>query len=506
MNKSKELRWRRQFLLARGPIKFLRDWKDLKIGSFYLYAHPDLEINSVSDSNKTVVLIGYLFDPVEVERNNSEILAHIVSHSQSFEEFVMNIKPYAGRYVFLYRDNDRCTVLQDALALREVYYCTKNNLIVCGSQPNLIAQFAVPEIGVTSDLEIQDFYRNHFRNSKWIGDDTYYENVKHLLPNHCLDVNTLTALRYWPTERIKRLPLEDAVARSCDFLRGIMRAASSRHSLMLAVTAGTDSRTILAASRHITDRIYFFVNKERDLTDRSPDIRIPKAIFAKLRLPFHVHTIPNEVDHTFREIFLNNTFFASERILPTIYNAYFKNHSHKVNILGIGEIGRTRYGKQPRRLNGYRMAYALGYKDSEYAIKECRRVLPEMLAVGNKFGVNAMTLLYWEQTMGNWGAVGNSESDIAIEEFDPYNSHLLYETFLAVHPKYANYATKILFRQMIKRMWPELLQWPINPPADNLQEKIKFFLKKIRFYSGLKRLKYRVDHARYSYFLERNRL
>ena len=41
-----------------------------------------------------------------------------------------------------------------------------------------------------------------------------------------------------------------------------------------------------------------------------------------------------------------------------------------------------------------------------------------------------MTGFYWEHMLGNWGTVGNSESDIAIEEINPFNSHLLYEIFL----------------------------------------------------------------------------
>ena len=108
-----------------------------------------------------------------------------------------------------------------------------------------------------------------------------------------------------------------------------------------------------------------------------------------------------------------------------------------------------------------------------------------------------MTLLYWENTMGNWGTVGNSESDIALEEFDPYDSHFLYETFLAVDEKYRTYTNNTLFREMIKRMWPELLQWPINPPADNARDRIVFLLKKAGIFPLLKQLKYQVIYARH---------
>jgi len=74
--------------------------------------------------------------------------------------------------------------------------------------------------------------------------------------------------------------------------------------------------------------------------------------------------------------------------------------------------------------------------------------------------VDIMKLLLWEALLGNWGAVGNSESDIAIEEFDPYNSHYIYEIMLSVDSVQGD-----LFEGTFKEMWPELLDYPFNPPA-----------------------------------------
>ena len=364
---------------------------------------------------------------------------------------------------------------------------THTNLVVCGSQPNLLARFANPGIRVTDDPDIQNFYRNEFAKRRaWVGDETYYEGVKHLLPNRYLNLNQRITRRYWPTEQIRRVTLSAAVEKSCDFLEGVMAAAASRQQLMVAVTSGLDSRTVLAASRKVASNIYFFVNQERDMTPRHPDIRIPRAIFDSIRIPFHIHIVPNDVDREFREIFLSNTFFSSERILPTIYNVYFKQHADKLNVLGCGEVGRTRWGAEPRRLTAYRMAHTLGYKKSRYATDVCQRLLSEMAPVGRKFRINVMTLLYWEQLRGNFAAMGNSESDIAIEEFDPFDSHALFETFLGVERKFSSYHNSILFRKMIERMWPELLHYPVNPPGDRLWERGAYLTKRFRLHPVLK--------------------
>ena len=52
-----------------------------------------------------------------------------------------------------------------------------------------------------------------------------------------------------------------------------------------------------------------------------------------------------------------------------LYTTYYKEHQNKINVVGIGEIGRTRFGKEPKKVNGYRLAYKLGYRNEEYIFR-----------------------------------------------------------------------------------------------------------------------------------------
>lgn len=492
-----KLQFRRQFLLTRAPIAPLADWKNFQIDGYYLYVHPDLEVNRVTDSTKSIVVIGDFYDWEEPEKGNTDILKDIFSSTYSIQGVISQIKRYAGSYTLLYEDDKATVILPDARAVREVYYCTKGNQIVCGSQPNLIAKFSNPRIESTTDPDLLEFHRNHLWDSRWVGDETYYEGVKHLLPNHYLDINRREVRRYWPNEPIKRVELEEAVSTSCKFLQGVMKAIVHRHSVMMAVTAGTDTRTLLAASKGIQNKIYYFVNNW-GLAHDAPDISVPRKIFENIGVPFHVHDVPKDVDDEFRQIFLSNIFLASEHYLPSIYNVFFKNHNEKICILGMGEIGRNFYGKEPRNLNGYRMAYKFGYKESRYVMRQCQEVLAEILPEARMFGINALVLLYWEQRLGNWGAIRNSESYIAIDKVDPFNSYLLNEIFLGVDEKYKNYVETpcVFFRDMIRSMWPELLEWPINPPY-TVRDNAAWFLKKVGIFEPLKEIKYQASYVRY---------
>ena len=162
-----------------------------------------------------------------------------------------------------------------------------------------------------------------------------------------------------------------------------------------------------------------------------------------------------------------------------------------MNVIGIGEIGRTRYGKEPKHPSPFHLTNKVEHLKDEYALKQAAAMLDELAPIGKRFGINIMTLFYWENTLGNWGATGNSESDIAIEEVNPMDSHFLYETMLGVDPKFAGYKNNILFKKMFEKMWPELLEWPINPPQ-KFEDRIIAILRSTGLYSVLQELRFRI--------------
>jgi len=490
------LRYRRQFLLTKTEINAPIDWNHTPLHPFHLYAHPDLSVTVHKDHRHTLALLGSIFDPNQPNQDNHQVLTGISRSISAPRNLFPELKRYVGHYALLYKNRNDTIILNDALGLREVYYsCAEANRVVCASQPHLLAQFAEPQVRPRCDAEFLTFYKtnsvrgrwNPYR--RWIGDETYYEDVKHLMPNHYLDINTTHVSRYWPTAPIEPSKPEKAVERACAFLQNSLRAMAHRHPLMMAVTAGTDSRTLLAASRGIKDDIYYFVN-DQGLGSDHPDIWVPKQIFESLGVPFHVHTVPPTYDEAFAKVFLENTFFASERILPTIFNVYFCSLQHRVNILGVGEIGRVHYGKPPKRASAYLLAYILRHRDGgRYALRQAEQILNDLLPIANRYSLNVLTLLLWEQLLGNWGATGNSESDIAVEELNPFDSHELYETLLSVDEEYSRWDRARLFKAMIGRMWPELLHWPINPPRD-VRGNVAQFLRTLGMYDTVKGLKY----------------
>lgn len=494
-NAYKLLYFRRQFLLAKKIIPELLNWQHQQIGDMHLFAHPDLEITAKEGPAALLVLLGYIFDPFNPEKQNSDIVADICSKVGQLADLIAAIKPYAGRYALIFHDQTHCVILHDPYGTREIYYCAQPNSVICGSQPNLISKYSNPKLEITSDQEILYFYNHDMKPIRhgrlWIGEETPFKDIRHLRPNHYLDIRSLTAKRYWPNKKLTKMDLSTSVQLSCAYLRGALKAVTARHKTMMAVTSGYDSRSLLAASREVHDQIYYFINKGPHLTDDSPDILIPNEMFNTLKIPFHIHDVSGPVDERFKEIFHNNTFWAFDLQLPAIYNVYFKTHQDKMNILGLGELGRVYYGRAPRTLDGYYLARSLMYRSSYYATLQCEKWLREGKQIAEIFDIDIMKLFLWEELMGNWGVFGNSDSDIAIEEFDPYSSHYMGEILISFDQTQGD-----LFKEMYKEMWPELLDFPLNPPAKPA-DRAKHWLTQIGFFVPLRRQRYRFDRWRY---------
>lgn len=67
-----------------------------------------------------------------------------------------------------------------------------------------------------------------------------------------------------------------------------MKSASNRFDLAFGLTAGLDSRLVLAASKEISNKISYITVRQIDKPDNYPDIIIPSTLLSKLGLKHDV--------------------------------------------------------------------------------------------------------------------------------------------------------------------------------------------------------------------------
>ncbi len=467
-----KLLFRRQFILGPHFPEAVPSWKRLTVRpSMCLSVHPDLNTSMVTYENKTITLLGYILDPGKPEANDSDILHSLIrqlSSCNALETFFKCTYGLGGRWILIVDDGREIILFNDPMGLRQVFFTkisfTKD--IWCASQPGIIAE--VLHLGMDPDAVTEyinsDVYKK-WEEYLWPGDSTPYKEISHLLPNHWLRLTTGRCYRYWPDSKLEKVSLEEAVEKNSRILKGLMKSASNRFELALAITAGWDTRLILASLKEISDTIYYFTISHKD---NAPDTTIPPMLLSKFGLKHTTVKYPSRMDDEFENIYKRNVTTAHDwwgNMAQALYNVYPQD---RVCIKGnAAEITRVRFrvpkgggvtAKSLARFTSFQ--YSDEMEKNPFVMRFWEKWLSQL---GETYNVHILDLFYWEHWAGNFAAMTQSEADIVQEVFTPYNCRRLLMNMLAVDERYRDHDVPILYRELIFNLWPELLTVAVNP-------------------------------------------
>ena len=307
-----------------------------------------------------------------------------------------------------------------------------------------------------------------------------------LVPNHYVDVERNTQIRYWPLRKVRALEPEEGLDLLGPLLQRTMAAAAKRFDLAMAMTAGMDSRLVLAASKGIATDLFFYTLKYRDLSERSADIKISKTLLERLGYKHHILDCTGPSAELFLEIYGENTPMAHGNDWGSIAYGIYRNYpQEKMAIRGnCVEIGRNysplyKMIKQSLSVDNI-LEIQSGWKDFSYArdcIEQWFIEVQEVHKVG-ELGYDPMDLFYWEHRIGSWQAQSQLEWDMVQEMFTPFNNREIVEIMLGVNEEYrTNPADFSFFQDLIDSLWPEVRKVPINPKSN--KQKLISHLKSV---------------------------
>jgi hypothetical protein len=462
------LRFRRQFILGPAPFAPNPYWSCMRLGELFLSVHRDLRCASTTQANGVVVLLGHAVDPFRADRDEQAIVDVLGSATWNIAQLISATSALAGRWLVIAQNREGSYIFADACGMRRCAYLAEGTGIWCASEPELIG--ANTPLALTADEDVRQFVSHpaHAKHqSAWVGNQTIYQGVLRLMPNHYLDVGQRRQIRHYPHAQIQPQDPAPLIERATAILRGAMTAITQRHKVSLGVTAGWDSRLMVAASRHVKDRIEYFTWQKSDMPDHHPDIVVPKKLAQALRLNFAIRPAPNVFPAWFISILAQN---VTATILPKTGNIYAQllASQDQINLNGnTSEVARNYYydrsGRGQDELSSQRMAMLLLHSEEVTAypvrqIEEWKRGLSCPLD-----GPAMLDFLYWEQRMGGWCGQYFAEQDIAMDVFQPFNCRVLLEALLACPRSMRSRPDYPLYRELIVRLWPEAMQVPINP-------------------------------------------
>jgi hypothetical protein len=459
-----------QFILGPAHVDGLPGWQRLPlVGGLKLTAHPGLRVTQSADERASLTLLGYVLDPSEPGASDATVLERLLQEFRSLPRLLDATASLGGRWIMIAASDARAWLFTDALGLRQVFHTGARAPTGqwAASQPGLLAEALSLELdaGARSFIESR-----HFRTDaeyRWPGRTGVYAGLAHLLPNHVLDLTNGHAHRYWPAGPLVALDREAAVERLAQRLPALVQAAALRFDLVLGLTAGWDSRLVLAASRAVKDRIGYITVRQRDMPDDARDLATASRLSSRLGLPHQVVKAPAITSADFSYLFKRSVCFAHKHYAPDAQAIYELTHRAKVALTGSGaEVGRLSFRDQIplarwRRVTARDLARIQRMDGEPFAIHHFEEWIAD---VGGGHGINLLDLFEWEQGHGNWLAMTQLEFDSAWQDiFTPYNSREVLTTLLAVDERERRKPRCRLFRELMERLWPEVLCEPINP-------------------------------------------
>jgi hypothetical protein len=426
-----------------------------------------------------LILIGVILHPGFPEFSNQEVVNSLAT-SARFEALTEALEPCTGRYLLIYRDDVDVRFIADACGHYELYY---NLDFTCfASNISLLASHSKATAWEGENKLLYDKIEGSDKLS--IGSSTRYSNVKHLMPNHYLSLSEKESVRFFPVagNEVVMQPFDDAVLKISTALRVIAKSLVSRHTVILPVTAGYDSRLLLAAFRDL--KVQTMIYRHPGMDSEFYDIRIAEKLTAMTDRSLKVIEYNDDISATDQQFIQSLSEKPRARQFSTLVNAVKAHYSNDFVLTGIaGEIGRSYFPevKSDDPDLAEILSYFIGHPKSALAISEMKAWLAgfDLRYLGEH---NLVDLFYWEHRMGIWGAKAMTESAFVTTPLCPINSRFVLKQFLSVSKSYRTYYRNKLFYALIENLDSRLLEYPFNPSAKSIVIKSLVFLGLYKYY------------------------
>lgn len=300
----------------------------------------------------------------------------------------------------------------------------------------------------------------------WItGTLTAHQGIHRLLPGHALDLSTLRPRRVWPlpNELALGATLDAGATRAADALRGFVEASAADFDTAITMTAGFDSRILMAAARRVTSRIGFVTfGAAGDGLDQDMSVKMAQGLGLRHQLVPMAYATPDDelrwdrmVAHCMREV--------NRRIHPTLGQV-----PAQVVLTGMyGEVGRARLYRQDIATINDQPATA-EFVLSRLTLPLDREQVADVAAWvdGLSWMPRSMVLdmAFNELKFGTW-AMGQAPAQKAVKlSFMPYAQAAVQAAFMETPPEVKG--TEALFTAIATRLWPEAMAYPVNRYGD----------------------------------------
>lgn len=470
---------RNQFLLA--PNSVIQSQKidaagSFSFGNYLVFIGEGCQCTMAQKPEKAAILLGYAVDAKTLVTDSRLLVESFLETLDENPENVLDsVKYWGGRWCLVFRTGGAVSVITDACGLKQVFYYTfieKGNITIASQARYLAFVYCLLENpSAQSYIEkVQQIDKEY----SWPLDGCLYERVKRLLPNHILIEGEKGPKRL----PIRRLRLNDSAAEMALLLKDQMKAVQSTGKSAVTLTAGWDSRLVLAASDKSDVNLKSVTLLYQGATEDNADIRVAREICEQVGLEHNVIRCKP----------LSPDFEEEYKQHSEAPHTYWIQMSQSIRDAGFGdyywvkgscnEILRKSTGVLYNwQVSGKVLCKLFQIHYDNYSDSIIGSWLKSARPFCEKHHLDLLDLFYWEHRCGSWLAECLNESDVASEMFTPFNCRAYIEAGLDVGNKYKVSPNYSLFKEILKQLSFDL-NIPINQGRyASLKSKVRCVIK-----------------------------
>lgn len=430
----------------------------------------------VHQERRSAMLLGYVIDAEKKATDTEDMLngflAKIKSDSSNVAECV---RFWGGRWCMFYVIDGKMNVITDTCGLKQVFYYTytRKDFLTIASQARYIAALY--------SLQENKEARSHIERSKeknkeysWPVDSSIYDNVRRLLPNHILTEGIAPDRRY----NLSGYYDKDQAAKMASLLMNQMRDIQSREKCAITLTAGWDSRLVLAASDQSDAASIAVTLKYNEVSENSLDIVVPAQIANKVGI---THKVVNcrPINYSFEKRYQEHGENAHPYWSQMVQAVEDNNYKDYYWVKGsCNEVLRCSSGI----LYNWQVDVVVLCKLFQIPYDAySKRILSQWIMDARTFcdknDIRMLDLFYWEHRCGSWLSECLNENDMVGETFTPFNCRAYLELGLTVEESERTSPHYSLFDEIIKKCGL-IIDIPINSGRyGSMKSKLKCILK-----------------------------
>jgi len=455
---------RHQFILGTAPVRPYEDWCCDEIGdSLWLSRCPTLRIYKTTDRDGTNwTLLGLAIQTLETQPAPHEQIARV--HGDRVPECYSS---WAGRWILV--NSDR--VHMDASGLLGCFYgFNDHHQLWASSSPALLAEVLFPSQLPTPDSRTLQY---EVGISWFTPPRSRLTGISRLLPSQILDFKTqdIVPRPLMPEIDLHRSPEEAISLIVQSLLTAIKQLANCSQTLWLGLTAGYDSRLMLALCYHagVTIRPFTRISARTAVADR---------------------ILPPQLAHAcgYQHLIMKKRKYYPERRQLVL--------EHNANHVSVGDadpfLRGSRDGMEGISFGGHGFAIASGFAmlrqlpetfdDAEVGARQIAQLFKEPITSTATAGLKEwlewvlkypQSNLDWrdrffiEQRQAGWLSAKEQLYDLMLlERFPILNAARNYAILLGVRDR--KRLNSVIQKEIIRQFAPFLLRYPFNPKDSEL--------------------------------------